>query len=131
MKLRPGTAEDESRLREIVAEAPEAARFVDGSAALVAEREGRVVGFLLYRIVVGEGEILNLAVAREVRRRGVGRALLEAVLPLAEVWHLEVRESNAGARALYEGCGFDEVGQRKQYYADDETAVLLTFLRKP
>jgi ribosomal-protein-alanine N-acetyltransferase len=127
IELRPGTVEDESRLREIVAEAPEAARFVDGPAVLVAELEGRVAGFVLYRIVVGEGEILNLAVAAEARRRGVGRALLKAVLPLAELWHLEMRESNAAARALYAGCGFDEVGRRKGYYADGETAVLLTF----
>jgi ribosomal-protein-alanine N-acetyltransferase len=54
-------------------------------------------------------------------RQGVGRRLLDAVLSAVrrdgavEIW-LEVRQSNAAARALYERAGFTEVGLRRRYY---------------
>ncbi|MXY71468.1 MAG: ribosomal-protein-alanine acetyltransferase, partial [Dehalococcoidia bacterium] len=39
---------------------------------------------------------------------------------------LEVRASNEAARALYRGCGFEEVGERRRYYADGADAVIMT-----
>lgn len=89
--------------------------------ALVAERDGGVVGYLIGRAVAGEGEILNLAVAPELRRHGLGTRLLESGLDLLReagahrVW-LEVRESNAAAQALYLRWGFTEAGRRTRYY---------------
>ncbi|MYD29817.1 MAG: ribosomal-protein-alanine N-acetyltransferase, partial [Dehalococcoidia bacterium] len=44
----------------------------------------------------------------------------------AEAVTLEVRVSNGAARALYGGCGFEEVGERLRYYADGEDAVIMT-----
>jgi ribosomal-protein-alanine N-acetyltransferase len=88
---------------------------------LVAERDGELLGYVVGRVVAGEGEILNLAVAPGVRRTGVGRALLEAALDLLvrrggrEVF-LEVRVSNLAARRLYEAAGFRVVGVRPRYY---------------
>ena len=78
-----------------------------------------------------EGEILNLAVAPSGRRHGLGRALVRDILDaLARrgVRHvyLEVRESNAPARALYGAHGFQEAGRRKQYYRRPvEDAIVL------
>ena len=78
-----------------------------------------------------EGEILNLAVAPPGRRRGLGRALVRGVLDAltsrgARAIYLEVRESNAPARALYAAHGFREVGRRKQYYRRPvEDAIVL------
>lgn len=78
-----------------------------------------------------EGEILNLAVSPAGRRHGLGRALVEqAVATLRERGvgqiYLEVRESNAPARALYAARGFKEVGRRKQYYRRPvEDAIVL------
>ncbi len=78
-----------------------------------------------------EGEILNLAVAPRGRRRGLGRALVRGVLDAltsraARAIYLEVRESNAPARALYAAHGFREVGRRKQYYRRPvEDAIVL------
>ena len=78
-----------------------------------------------------EGEIANLAVAPSARRHGIGAALLDASLGEArrrgvKQVYLEVRESNAAARALYERRGFSVVGRRKRYYRHpDEDALLL------
>ena len=80
-----------------------------------------VVGYVVAIFGGGEGEIANLAVAPEVRGRGVGAQLVEAALSEApqrgvERLYLEVRESNAAARRLYDSCEFEEVGRRPGYY---------------
>jgi ribosomal-protein-alanine N-acetyltransferase len=99
--------------------------------ALVAERDGELGGYLISRAVAEEAEILNLAVAPEERRHGLGSRLLEAGLSaLAEagarqVW-LEVRESNAAAQALYRRRGFTAAGRRARYYKNPvEDALVL------
>lgn len=99
--------------------------------ALVAERDRDIEGYLIGRSIAGEGEILNVAVAPEQRRHGLGSKLLEAGLAgLSEsgaqrVW-LEVRESNAGAQQLYLRQGFQAAGRRKRYYKNPvEDALVL------
>ncbi len=98
---------------------------------LLAEATEVVLGYLVYRSIGGEAEILNLAVAPSERRRGLGAALLEAALTAlsadgaVEVF-LEVRESNAGAKALYQRRGFEEIGRRRRYYRQPvEDAIVL------
>jgi N6-L-threonylcarbamoyladenine synthase len=87
---------------------------------------GRVVGWLEERLVASELYVLGVGVDPACRRRGVATALVRACLVRASVVHLEVRASNAVARRLYAGLGFDEVGLRARYYADGDDAVLLT-----
>ena len=75
--------------------------------------------------------VTSLAVAAEARRRGHGRRLTHALVALAlsleaEAVTLECRVSNVAARALYRGCGFEEAGERRRYYADGEDAVIMT-----
>jgi ribosomal-protein-alanine N-acetyltransferase len=77
--------------------------------------------FILCRTVVGEAEVLTLAVAPAARRTGLGRAMLEAAMQVAalagaETAFLEVAEDNAAALALYRTAGFRETGRRKGYY---------------
>jgi ribosomal-protein-alanine N-acetyltransferase len=97
---------------------------------LIAEGARRVAGYLIAREVAGTGEVLNLAVAPEFRRRGIGGALLEAGLAalrrrkVDEVF-LEVRESNISAQALYIGYGFRPVGQRAAYYRNPKEDALV------
>jgi len=98
---------------------------------LVAERGPAVGGYLVARAVAGEGEILNLAVAPEMRRRGLGSALLAAGVTALEVAgvrevFLEVREQNRAAQQLYLGRGFRPVGLRARYYRNPvEDAIVL------
>lgn len=99
---------------------------------LVAEGDGeRILGYVVALEAADEGEILNLAVAPTGRRHGLGRALVERVVAelqsrdIRQVY-LEVRESNAPARALYAAAGFKEVGRRRQYYRRPvEDAIVL------
>ncbi len=83
-------------------------------------------GFVLARLAADEAEILAISVAASRRRRGLGRALMDAVLrhlyaQRAQSLFLEVDEGNAGAIALYRRLGFDEVARREAYYGSDET----------
>ena len=98
---------------------------------LLAEQGRSIAGYLVGRAISGEGEILNLAVAPECRRLGVGNRLLEAALELMvgrgtrEVF-LEVRASNIAAHTMYLRRGFLEMGRRMAYYRHPvEDAIVL------
>lgn len=97
-----------------------------GAFALLAEGEG----FILCRAIAGDAEILTLAVAPAARRRGTGRALVEAAAGVAgtlgaETLFLEVAHDNATALALYDAAGFSRVGLRRGYYASGADAVVM------
>ena|SRR5271166_3229140 len=91
-----------------------------------------VAGFLVARHLAPEWELENIAVAPEARRSGLGMQLLNAFLTRvketdSQSVFLEVRESNAPARALYDKAGFHQTGRRNAYYADpSEDAILYT-----
>ena len=98
---------------------------------------GAVCGFVLLSCAADEGDILKIAVHPDARRRGVGGALTEAAIRTAQQLHgtervfLEVRESNTAAREMYRGCGFEEIGIRRNYYRDPaEDAVLMKWNAK-
>lgn len=96
----------------------------------MAETAAGVVGYLIAREAAGTGEILNLAVAPEIRRGGIARQLLDAGLAALAVRNveevfLEVRESNLAAQALYVGAGFRPVGQRSGYYRSPREDALV------
>jgi ribosomal-protein-alanine N-acetyltransferase len=92
-----------------------------GGILLVCEAEGRPAGLLAARRAADEAEILNIAVHRDFRRKGVASALLLAALnefrssAIARVF-LELRESNLPALTLYNHHGFLPSGRRKAYY---------------
>jgi ribosomal-protein-alanine N-acetyltransferase len=103
--------------------------------AFVAGEEDKLVGYVLARISGEEGEILDLAVLPDKRRRGIGSSLLQAVRQEMEAagvreLFLEVRESNAAAIALYRTQGFLPVGMRTRYYRNppEDALVLRTAL---
>lgn len=108
-----------------------------GGFGLLAEADGRTTGFILARVIAEEAEILTLAVAPRARRRGLGRALVEAaaaqaVARGARAMFLEVAAGNAAAIGLYEGAGFQRVGLRRGYYAKSEgPAEDALVLRRP
>ena len=117
--IRAGAASDLERIEAIQRASPEASQWTVSDylyySFVVAEVDGVVAGFAVWRGVdVEEWELLNIAVGPAFRGRGLGRALID-VLPAGRVF-LEVRESNANARRLYEQCGFAVIGKRRKYY---------------
>jgi len=101
-----------------------------GRLVLVATGASMILGFLVARGLPPEWELENIVVASSVRRRGIGKQLMEALLEQARqrsgrAMFLEVRESNIAARHLYEKLGFAETGRRIAYYnSPSEDAVL-------
>ncbi len=100
---------------------------------LVEEREGVVAGYIGSQSVPPEADVMNVAVAPEFRRQGIASALLSALAARLAVQGirsltLEVRVSNAAARALYAAFGFAEIGRRKNYYLEPKEDALI--LRK-
>lgn len=86
-------------------------------------------GFILWRGLGAEAEILTLAVHPEKRRQGWGRALVQAVCQAAahagaEAVHLEVPHNNEAASGLYAGCGFAPVGRRGGYYGTADAILM-------
>jgi len=95
--------------------------------------DGLIAGYGVMSAAAGEAHILNLCIDPNLRRRGLGRALLTYLLEDADnagaqTMLLEVRESNAAGIALYEQLGFKRIGMRKGYYpakGGREDAILL------
>ncbi|MAE70781.1 MAG: ribosomal-protein-alanine N-acetyltransferase [Gemmatimonadetes bacterium] len=80
-----------------------------------------IVGFVVAVFERNRVHIANLAVARDHRRQGLGRRLLDEAIDAggckgARAAWLEVRASNAAARELYTAAGFREIGRRTGYY---------------
>ena len=100
---------------------------------LVCVEKDRVLGYVGSQTVLGETDMMNVAVSPDARRRGIGEKLiLELVERLRErdshCLTLEVRASNAPAIALYEKLGFTQVGRRPNYYRNPKEDALI--LRK-
>ena len=103
----------------------------DGGIAYVAVESGKVVAYVLGRLIAPEGEIYRIAVLPDYRQRGIGYRLLSYAMKTErgrglECAFLEVREGNVAARALYRAFGFTECGKRKNYYKEPaEDAVVM------
>lgn len=100
---------------------------------LVALDGDTVAGYIGSQSVLGESDMMNVAVHPAYRRQGIAEALVtQLVQALKEMGNhcltLEVRASNAPAIGLYEKLGFTEVGRRPNYYRNPKEDALI--LRK-
>ena len=100
---------------------------------LVAMDGDRVAGYVGSQTVLGEADMMNLAVHPDYRRRGIGEELVirlveQLRLQGSHILMLEVRASNAPAIALYDKLGFFQVGRRPNYYTKPKEDALI--LRK-
>ncbi|EEP71682.1 ribosomal-protein-alanine acetyltransferase [Micromonospora sp. ATCC 39149] len=92
---------------------------------------GRVLGYAGLAVAApDEAWVQNIAVARDAQRRGVGRALLEALLAEAarrgvRSTLLEVAANNGPAQRLYATYGFEPIGVRRGYYQPSNTDALV------
>ncbi len=95
---------------------------------LFLEVDGYPVAFVIWRNLGDEGEILCLATALEGRRRGNMESLLWALFDAngqIDRWWIEVHELNLGALNLYTKIGFLRISERRKYYSDGASALIL------
>jgi len=100
---------------------------------LVAVENETVAGYIGSQTVMGETDMMNVAVHPDFRRRGVAEALIltlveELKKQESHCLTLEVRASNVPAIALYEKLDFSQIGRRKNYYRNPREDALI--LRK-
>lgn len=102
-----------------------------GKIYLVAEIEGRVVGYIGSHYFAGEVHILTIAVAPQLRRAGIGELLVLSLLLKVgeelggEYATLEYRVSNEAAARLYRKLGFAAVAVRREYYLDNKEDAIV------
>lgn len=109
---------------------------------LVAEENGKIIGYIMCRIEVGlsnlglgglirKGHVVSIAVLPEGRRKGVAQALMTAAMEgmryyKAKQCYLEVRVTNVAGISLYKKLGFEVSRILEGYYSDGENAYLMT-----
>ena len=108
----------------------------DGTSLMLVARSrqdrGQIVGYLCAYLILVELQLASVAVRPEFRGEGIGETLVREMIKQGvaagaeEVW-LDVRESNAAARRLYEKLGFREVYRRKHYYRRPKEDALVMF----
>ena len=104
---------------------------------LVAEMDGKIIGYAGAWIILDESHITNIAVLKDERGQGVGRRLTQGLMQYlsnlgAAYATLEVRKSNEVAQNLYVSLGFLKLGVRKRYYEDNqEDAIIMVCDKLP
>lgn len=88
--------------------------------------EGALLGYAVLMPAVDEAQLLNISIAPEHQRKGLGRKLLSEIMQIARAKNmrrvlLEVRPSNVAALSLYRAAGFHEIGLRRGYYSADNS----------
>lgn len=88
---------------------------------IVCEEDGRIAGYCGMWTVLGEGNIVSVAVGKEYRNRGIAKEMMDELIKRGldknvDVFFLEVRQSNEIAKHLYEISGFKNIGVRKNFY---------------
>jgi ribosomal-protein-alanine N-acetyltransferase len=99
--------------------------LASGYGAWIALEEGAMAGYAVMMPVVDEAHLLNISIAAERQRTGLGSELLEFLFATAKAagavrMLLEVRPSNISGLALYRRFGFREIGRRRGYYPAHE-----------
>jgi ribosomal-protein-alanine N-acetyltransferase len=108
--------------------------FVDslkaGHSAWVYREGGKLVGYGVLMMAADDAELLDITVAPECQRRGLGGMLLDQLFGIARSHGatrmlLEVRPANESGLALYRRFGFAEIGRRRAYYHGKEDAIVM------
>ena len=94
---------------------------------LVAVENGSIVGYVVVDKWADHQHLVSIAVRSGLRRRGIGQAMLDNMIPRIRdgPLRLELRKSNQAALALYRKNGFKETGIAHSYYADGEDAITM------
>lgn len=98
----------------------------------VALQDNEIVGFAGIWISVDDIHITNIVAKKSYRNHGIGTKLLEHLIEISKekklsALTLEVNENNEPALKLYENHHFQKIGQRKNYYNQNENAIIMTY----
>ena len=103
----------------------------NNSIYLVLKYENEIVAFGGIKIILDEADIMNIVTKKDKRNLGFAGLLLNELINLGKKKNcktitLEVNENNLPAIKLYKNFNFKEVGKRKNYYKNGDTAILMT-----
>ena len=101
----------------------------DDSKYFVSKIDTEVFGYISYRVVLDEVEIMNVVTREDARNMGIASSLLSYLIRNVDAskFNLEVNENNKVAIKIYKKFGFMEVGERKNYYNNGkENAILMS-----
>ena len=98
---------------------------------LVLKYENEIVGFGGIKIILDEATLMNIVKKKNKRNQGFAKMLLNELITISQEENcssitLEVNENNLSAIHLYKLFNFKEVGKRKNYYKNGNTAILMT-----
>lgn len=101
---------------------------------IVCKDGDKVIGFIGAWLIASEGQITNLAVHPDYRKKGIGKKLMKSLISSLKnedcnAITLEVRESNTVAKNLYKSLGFLSEGIRKNFYEDNKEDANIMWLR--
>lgn len=104
----------------------------NNSMYLVLRYENEIVSFGGIKIILDEADIMNIVTKKNKRNQGFAKFLLNELITIAKEENcktitLEVDENNLPAIKLYKDFEFKEVGKRKNYYKNGNTAILMTY----
>ena len=96
---------------------------------LVARDNSNIVGFAGIKLVIPDGDIMNIVVKKDFRKKGLGSLLLKNLIDLAKslgvkTIFLEVDDKNFPAISLYNKFGFKNISKRKNYYKENDAIIM-------
>ncbi|MBP3707164.1 MAG: ribosomal protein S18-alanine N-acetyltransferase [Clostridia bacterium] len=98
---------------------------------IVAEENNEILGFAGILTIIDESNIMNIVTKKDKRHMGVGSLLLSELIKISKKLNmksitLEVNENNTPAIKLYKKYNFEQIGVRKKYYDNTDSAILMT-----
>lgn len=105
--------------------------YTENTTYIVAKENDDIVGFAGILVIMDEANIMNIVTKKDKRKFGIGTLLLTNLIEIAKNKHLtsitlEVNEHNTPAINLYKKLNFEQVGLRKKYYNNTDSAILMT-----
>ena len=107
----------------------------DNSYFIVAKNKSEIIGFAGFKALLDTADLMNIVVKKSYRNQGVGSLLLNNLIDLfhsfsLETIYLEVNENNFPAIHLYQKFGFKKIDVRKNYYPNEQNAIIMCFNTK-
>lgn len=102
---------------------------------IVAKNGDEIIGFAGFKVLLDTADLMNIVVKKSYRNQGIGSLLLKELMHLFYSFslsslYLEVNENNFPAIRLYQKFGFKKIDVRKNYYPNEQNAIIMCFNTK-